>query len=289
MSRAITDVDIKTLLPDASIPFFEVDGLDLVDGAVYERFITYLDDAKFIPNAIANSRAQIILTRNELRDSFPTGEQHRLRFVDDPRWTYFSLQNLLASEKKLRPTEIHSTAQIHPTAVIADYGVTICAGVVVEPGVVVHTSVQIGEDAIVRANAVLGGPGFEHKRTSRGILSVLHDGDTIIGARTEIGTSCTIAQGLARRNTILGEDCKLDGHVYVAHGTQIGNRGFFAAGAIISGMCAIGDDVWVGPGATIRNAISIGNGARIAIGSVALRNVPADTTVLGNPAKRFPS
>ena len=47
----------------------------------------------------------------------------------------------------------------------------------------------------------------------------------------------------------------------------------------------IGDDVWIGPNVTIFKGVHIGNGAWIGPGSVVTRDVPAGTTVAGNPAR----
>ncbi len=47
----------------------------------------------------------------------------------------------------------------------------------------------------------------------------------------------------------------------------------------------IGDDVWIGAAAIILKGVSIGDGARIAAGSVVPRDVPAGATVEGNPAR----
>jgi maltose O-acetyltransferase len=47
----------------------------------------------------------------------------------------------------------------------------------------------------------------------------------------------------------------------------------------------IGSDVWIGGGAIILPGITIGDGAVIGAGSVVTRDVPADQTVIGNPAR----
>jgi maltose O-acetyltransferase len=47
----------------------------------------------------------------------------------------------------------------------------------------------------------------------------------------------------------------------------------------------IGSDVWIGGGAIILPGVTIGDGAIIGAGSVVTRDVAADQTVIGNPAR----
>ena len=53
----------------------------------------------------------------------------------------------------------------------------------------------------------------------------------------------------------------------------------------ISKPVVIEDDVWIGAGAIILPGITIGEGAVVGAGSVVTKNVPAGTTVVGNPAR----
>ena len=57
------------------------------------------------------------------------------------------------------------------------------------------------------------------------------------------------------------------------------------------GVPTIGDDVFIGVGASILGAIKIGDGARIAANSFVINDVPAGATAIGVPAKiiRMPS
>jgi acetyltransferase-like isoleucine patch superfamily enzyme len=48
----------------------------------------------------------------------------------------------------------------------------------------------------------------------------------------------------------------------------------------------IGDDVWIGPAATILKGVTIGAGAWIEPGAMVTRDVPAGARVIGNPARR---
>jgi len=49
----------------------------------------------------------------------------------------------------------------------------------------------------------------------------------------------------------------------------------------------IGNDVWIGANAVIRQGITIGNGAVVGAGSVVLKDIPSFTVVAGVPAKRM--
>ncbi|HYG33709.1 MAG TPA: hypothetical protein VEC99_02930, partial [Clostridia bacterium] len=55
--------------------------------------------------------------------------------------------------------------------------------------------------------------------------------------------------------------------------------------AVVSGFVQLGRSCYVGAGAMIRQRLQIGDGALVGIGAVVLRDVPAEMTVVGNPAR----
>ena len=57
---------------------------------------------------------------------------------------------------------------------------------------------------------------------------------------------------------------------------------------VIARPVVIEDDAWIGIGAIILKGVRIGQGARVGAGAVVTRDVPAGTTVLGNPAQPQP-
>ena len=65
----------------------------------------------------------------------------------------------------------------------------------------------------------------------------------------------------------------------------VGPRTLITACAELSGSVEIGADCWIGPNATIRDGLTLGDWAFVGIGSVVVKNVPAETTVYGSPAR----
>lgn len=288
LARMITDADLRAATSLDISADFAVETLDLAGSNPGRPVLSFMDDGRFLPDAVANPSLAVLLVTPALEEQARAmlGEV-QLIVVDDPRWAFYSLHNhvALTSPLETEPSAISSDAIIHPTAFVDPIGVRIEDGVVIEPNATILRSSRIGAGAVIRAGAVIGTSGFEHKRTSRGILSVVHDGETVVGAGTEVGSLTVIGRGFSRRHTTLGEDCRVDCNVMIAHGSQLGARVFVAAGAVLAGSTAIGDDVWIGPGATLIDRVTVGANARIGIGSVVFREVQPDQQVLGNPAR----
>jgi serine O-acetyltransferase len=51
------------------------------------------------------------------------------------------------------------------------------------------------------------------------------------------------------------------------------------------GSPVLGDDVYVGTGATLAGKIKVGDGAKIAANTLVIGNVPAGATVMGVPGR----
>jgi UDP-3-O-[3-hydroxymyristoyl] glucosamine N-acyltransferase len=254
------------------------------------RLITFLDKKEFIDEALNNPNIAAAFVTAELKE-FLSGSAIYPLVVDDPRWYYYTLFNYLAKKgRRIVPANIDASAIIHSTAFVAQQNVIIGKNCIIEPNVTILDGVEIGEDCVVRAGAVLGISGFEMKRTSHGILPVEHDGTVIIGNQVEIGPNNTIIKGFHNRHTVIGNETKFDALVHFAHGAKIGKRSLIAAHAMIAGSATIGDDVWIGPSASVSSGVCIGNNAFITLGSVVVKNVPPFGKVSGNfaiPHKKF--
>lgn len=118
-------------------------------------------------------------------------------------------------------------------------------------------------------------------------------GDSVIGDGTKVGAFCDIG------GAYIGLDCKVQCHVSISPGTVIGDRVFIGPGARFANDrypdlstanfepsgAIVEDDVVIGMGALIGPGVRIGKGAFIGMGAVVIRDVPDNTTVIGNPAR----
>ena len=105
----------------------------------------------------------------------------------------------------------------------------------------------------------------------------------VIQDNVEIGALNTVAGGTIHP-TVVEVDVKTDDHVHIAHNCRIGPRTIITACAELSGSVRIGADCWIGPNASIRDGISVGDGAFVGIGSNVIAPVLPRAIVYGNPA-----
>ncbi|MET3592178.1 MULTISPECIES: sugar O-acetyltransferase [Mesorhizobium] len=103
-----------------------------------------------------------------------------------------------------------------------------------------------------------------------------------LGDGVFLNAGCTILDTAPVRigkRTMLGPNVQ----IYCAehHREAAGRR----AGLEIAKPVTICDDAWIGGSAVILAGVNIGNGAIVGAGAVVTRDVPANATVVGNPAR----
>jgi acetyltransferase-like isoleucine patch superfamily enzyme len=112
-----------------------------------------------------------------------------------------------------------------------------------------------------------------------------------IGDRTGIGHACSFTVG---RGISIGRDCRIAGGVHMfdssGHPADPGARrqGLPPAPEDVRPI-TISDNVWIGRNAMIFPGVTVGLNSVVSAGAVVTADVPPDTVVAGNPARRVGS
>jgi sugar O-acyltransferase (sialic acid O-acetyltransferase NeuD family) len=138
--------------------------------------------------------------------------------------------------------------------------------------------------------------GYRHLPLKAKVLSQLRDAGrrvpSFVHPRCHVHPSCRIGDGC-----ILYPMCNLDqevelehavllhNSVVVSHDSRLGTAVFCSPGVILSGNVAIGEATFVGTGTVVSSNRRIGARSRIGIGTVVSKDVPDDTSAIGNPMR----
>ena len=94
-----------------------------------------------------------------------------------------------------------------------------------------------------------------------------------------------LARAVVNAGAALGHNVLINTGSIVEHDCRIGNHVHVATGATLAGGVTIGDGAFIGAGACVKPGISIGARAVVGAGAVVTRDVEADSTVTGVPAR----
>lgn len=110
---------------------------------------------------------------------------------------------------------------------------------------------------------------------------ILEDKESI-----EIGRGCILcASCILTTDIVIKDFVTLNLQCTVGHDTVIGNYSSFMPSVNISGEVDVEDSVYVGTGAKIINQVKIGEQTIVGAGAVVAKNLPANCTAVGVPAK----
>ncbi len=116
----------------------------------------------------------------------------------------------------------------------------------------------------------------------------IHPSAQILGDDIEIGEGSIICAGsILTTNIKIGKHSHLNLQTTVGHDTTIGDFFTTAPGAKISGNCIIGDRVYVGTNASIREKIKVCDDVTIGLNSGVVRNIYEQGVYGGIPCKKL--
>lgn len=212
-------------------------------------------------------------------------------------------------------TDIHPTAVIHGRAKIGNNckigancyvgkNVVLNDGVILYPNVCVFDETTIGNNTVVwsgtvirerciigshcifHTNVSIGADGFGYRPSDngRGLTKIPQIGNVIIGHYVEIGANSCVDRAKFS-STIIGDGCKIDNLVQIAHNSIMGRSCIMAGHSGLAGSVTLGDGVIIGGSASIKDHTTVHSGATVGAGSGVVGDVKAGKTVLGYPAQ----
>ncbi len=247
--------------------------------------LTFAETESFVDSAVQRG-CQALIVPPALVPRVP--EQIGVIVSDAPGSTFRVLHEALAQGTDFYGADvesrIHPGARVHPTASIDTHNVLIADGVEIGAGCVLSGRVKVGRRVQVHPGSVIGAAGFQTMRVDGRLVELGHVGGVTIGDDAVVFANATIARGLFRQNTVIGEGCRIGNNAFVSHNTQLGRNTTVGHGTVVNGNVNAGAEVWIGPGACVANNVTIGDGARVDLGATVIGSLDAGEHVGGPPA-----
>lgn len=179
--------------------------------------------------------------------------------------------------------QIGKNVTIYPNVTILDE-CTIGDNTIIWSGTVIRERCHVGKNCIFHPNSTIGADGFGFRPDpEKGLVKIPQIGNVIIGNNVEIGANTCVDRGKFS-STIVGDGCKIDNLVQIAHNSKLGKFCIMAGNSGLAGSVTLGNGVVIGGSASIKDHVTIGDGAIIGAGSGVTGNIPAGKVMLGYPA-----
>lgn len=277
-----------------------------------ENHITFIGNRKYVKQW-TDSKACAAVVNDNLE--IEPGKNRALIKVKNADLAMAKILELFNPPAPTFDVDIHPTAVVHETAKIGNgckigancyvgKDVELGNGVVLYPNVCVFDETTIGDNTIVwsgtvirercligshcifHTNVSIGADGFGYRPSEdgRGLTKIPQIGNVIIGHFVEIGANSCVDRAKFS-STIIGDGCKIDNLVQVAHNSVMGRACIMAGHSGLAGSVTLGDGVIIGGSASIKDHTNIASGATVGAGSGVLNDVKAGQTVLGYPAQ----
>ena len=261
--------------------------------------LSFLSGARHRPQA-ASTQATAVIVSKDLADALPAAVAAVI--VDDPYAHFARIARWYDSQTRSQiPLGIDPAARVSDLAEIgANVSIgafaTIEAGASIAQGSVIGAHCHIGRDVrigaacvlhprvtilddcalgarcVVHAGTVIGSDGFGFANDNGRWEKIPQLGSVLIGDDVEIGANCSIDRG-ALDDTLIGNGCKLDNLIQVAHNVRIGEHTAIAGCVGIAGSAVIGRRCMIGGGAGILGHLEICDDVVVSAMSLVTRSI----------------
>ena len=151
-------------------------------------------------------------------------------------------------------------------------GVTIGSGSHLWPSVTIYPDCEIGARVLIHSGTVIGSDGFGYAPDGQRWIKIAQLGRVVIGDDVEIGSNCSIDRG-ALDDTRIGNGCKLDNLIQIAHNVVLGEHCALAGCVGIAGSAVIGNRCRIGGSAGILGHLEICDDVTISAMTLVTRSI----------------
>ncbi|MDN3666542.1 UDP-3-O-(3-hydroxymyristoyl)glucosamine N-acyltransferase [Algibacter miyuki] len=274
--------------------------------------ITFIGSAKYV-KLWADSKACAVVVNDNLK--IEADDTRAIIKVKNADLAMAKILELFNPPAPVFDTDIHPTAVIHESAKIGNgckigpncyvgKDVELGNGVILYPNVCIFDETSIGDNTtiwsgtVIRERCIIGshcifhtnvsigadGFGYHPSDDGRGLVKIPQIGNVIIGHFVEIGANSCVDRAKFS-STIIGDGCKIDNLVQIAHNSIMGRACIMAGHSGLAGSVTLGDGVIIGGSASIKDHTKIGSGATVGAGSGVVGDIKPGQTVLGYPAQ----
>ncbi len=256
-------------------------------------------------------KAKACITTEDLARFIP--ENVIILTTSNPKLSFIKLVSSFYSENRPSPqispnATIASTAKIGKdcsiaSGVVIEDDVVIGDNCIIEPNAVIARGCKIGNncrignnasiayclmgnDCYIYTGARIGQDGFGFSVVNGQHKRIPQIGRVIIGNDVEIGANTCIDRG-ALDDTIIGDGCRVDNLVQIAHNDKIGKCCILVAQTGIAGSCTFGDYVVCGGQTGFADHLNVGSGAQVGAQSGVMRDIEPGAIVMGTPTVPF--
>ncbi len=269
--------------------------------------ITFLSNAKYLPFLFSTKASAVVVDLDIDTKDLPAIRVSNPSSAFTKIVTYFT------------PAQPPAIMGVHPTAVIAEdvylgERVSVGAQCVIEknskigggtvvgaqsyighdahlgkncfihPHVTIREGVHIGDGVIIHSGSVIGSDGFGYEAANGKHIKIPQLGSVVIEDDVEIGANVCVDRGRFK-NTHIGKGTKIDNLVQIAHNVVIGENCLVVSQAGISGSTVLGNRVIIAGQVGLVGHIEVGDDVIVAARSGVTKSVPANSVLLGEPAK----
>ncbi|MBQ5568419.1 MAG: hypothetical protein IIT41_04160 [Oscillospiraceae bacterium] len=152
--------------------------------------------------------------------------------------------------------------------------------------VTIMNRVSIGHDTEIQSGTVIGHDGFGYTEDENHVKTMVkHFGGVRIGNNVLISSNVCVVRGTID-DTVIEDGVKIDNLSHVAHNCYLGEGAAMAFPCFLGGSSRIEKNGYLAQ-AVVRNQCTVHENGFVGMGAVVTKDVPADTIVIGNPAKPY--